>query len=84
MLIVPSVSRRTVKGTIHVVVIGVGRRGVGRDNGPRQRQSFRLAARSEGSMLGGIIAPLVDLLPLSAPRPVVLLHEWARRPDGLW
>ena len=67
-----------------VVAIGVGRRGVGRDNSARRRQSFRLAARSEGSMLGGIIAPLVDLLPLSPPRPVVPLHEWARRPDGPW
>ena len=35
-LIVPSLSRRTVKGNRAVVLIGVGRHGVGRDDGLRQ------------------------------------------------
>jgi hypothetical protein len=37
--IVPSVSRRTVKGNSAVVTIGVDRGGVGRDNGARWRVS---------------------------------------------
>ena len=55
-LIVPSVSRRTVKGNSSVVVIGVGRHRVGRENGNHRAPERGVFSQGRNEGLGAVYA----------------------------